>query len=168
MVQIDHKGALYTYETQAGQTIQTTRSNLNPPTYNINTEVHTQMRGSNLVDQGGEFEDSTQLTTTIATDGGARGWWRARNTICKLEAKRQRTSEVPGPTCEHKCTSTQHVHSAASVASTYICYVHVKTSQQAAAARVPYFSAWCKLITKGHCTLMKHKRVKPYRPPDQI
>ena len=31
-----------------------------------------------------------------------------RNTICKLEAKRQRTDEVPGPTCEQLCTSTNH------------------------------------------------------------
>ena len=32
-----------------------------------------------------------------------------RSTICKLEAKRQRTNEFPGPTCEQLCTSTNHI-----------------------------------------------------------
>ena len=34
----------------------------------------------------------------------------SRSTICKLEAKRQRTNEFPGPTCEQLCTSTNHLN----------------------------------------------------------
>ena len=52
VVQIDHKGVLYNYETHAGQKVQTTRSNLDPPTYIISPEIRTQVRGSNLVDKG--------------------------------------------------------------------------------------------------------------------
>ena len=51
----------------------------------------------------------------------SKGKVEGRSTICKLEAKRQRTNEFPGPTCEQLCTNTNHVHSSASVASTYIC-----------------------------------------------
>ena len=48
---------LYTNQIPAGwNTYRPLRSICNPPTQNDNTDVHTQKRGSKLVETGGEFE----------------------------------------------------------------------------------------------------------------
>ena len=77
-------------------------------------------RGSNLVELVGSLKMHPTHHHKVHRRW-SKGTVEGRNTICKLEAKRQRTNEVPGPTCEQLCTSTNHVHSSASVASTYIC-----------------------------------------------
>ena len=52
------KGAVHLSNTSGLKHVQTTGSICNPPTQNDNTDVHTQKRGSKLVDPGGEFEQA--------------------------------------------------------------------------------------------------------------
>jgi len=83
-----------------------------------NQDIQTQKAGvvNWLIERGGEFKGTTSKATERWSIGDGGGNTETRR---KLEAKTATDRyELPGPTCEQLCTSTWHVHSAASFAST--------------------------------------------------
>ena len=103
MVQIDHKGGCTPKRHQRVQTRTEPPDQIVTPQHKVTTQIYIPNSGvaNWLILVGSSNRHPTHHHNTHRR--WSKGKVEGRSTICKLEAKRQRTNEFPGPTCEQLC-----------------------------------------------------------------